>query len=96
MDRRPGARPQPAPGGHGAVPDERKGALPNDDGHVLPEGPARRQDALQGLQHQALHGYVQQRRSTVLEEGEVYSLKWIELRLGAALNFSRDLLVRFP
>ena len=67
VDRRPGARPQPPPGGHGAVPNEREGALPHDDGHVLPEGTARRQDALQGLQHQAVHGHVQlQRRGGLL------------------------------
>ena len=62
LDRRPGPRAQPAPGGHGALPDERQGAVPDDDGHVLPEGAARRQDALQGLQHQALDGHVQRRR----------------------------------
>ena len=62
VDRRPGARAQPPPGGHGALPHEREGALPHDHGHVLPAGAARRKDALQGLQHQALHGHVQQRR----------------------------------
>ena len=70
VDRRPGARPQPSPGGHGAVPDERQGALSDDDGHVLPEGAPRRQDALQGLQHQALHGHVQlqRRREGLIEK----------------------------
>ena len=62
VDRRPGARAQPPPGGHGALPHEREGALPHDHGHVLPAGAARRKDALQGLQHQALHGHVQQQR----------------------------------
>ena len=78
LDRRPGARAQPAPGGHGAVPDEREGAVPDDDGHVLPEGAARRQDALQGLQHQALHGHVQRRRSSALEGKHVPLRKWTE------------------
>ena len=74
VDRRPRPDPPPSLRPDRQVLDERQGPVSDDDGNVLPEGPPRGQDALQGLSDQALHGHVQQfagklrRRESMTEE----------------------------